>query len=357
MKAKVQTISTTGMEQVAKLVASLDGDIANMNSNAGQPLDSNAAGLKAQLLNSYGKLKDAYRLNIPQDSVCRFTIALTFGEGQTIQQRQAVDLACTSPDRTITSAPTSTLPCGIAEDPRSGPTAWCQCSNYPSTLPTLSNTDYPCAYTAYPSITPGPTLTCHVHENPRSTPDAWCECEGHTKTLPTVSPISENVCAYTAYPVPYIWTDPWGDVIECDTSSIVDVGISGVAVCVGESTTITTGTPHAVQPPTSTSFPTQNGCEPKMPVGVQQFYVYNAWAQAPCQAVGILELCSPPGLGTFIAPYNDWNCDWLDPNTPAGLGSWLYSPQWDPQPKAFSVTESRRVCDVERLDFTLQCDG
>ncbi|KAH8653610.1 hypothetical protein BX600DRAFT_526827, partial [Xylariales sp. PMI_506] len=139
----------------------------------------------------------------------------------------------------------------------------CSCSGTASLLPTLTdNPDDPCSYdvVATSTIITGPTPTCYVEEDPDEGIDAYCSCSGYTATFSTLS--GSSPCAYTSIPTitsaatttkaaaggSYTYTDPYGDVIACSSSSIIVIGGVSATECAGGSTTISTG-----DPPTSTS--------------------------------------------------------------------------------------------------------
>lgn len=106
-----------------------------------------------------------------------------------------------------TAAPTgqSSPTCVIAQDPDAGiSTAYCECSGYEGTLPTLAGTSSPCAYTALPTITSAATISATAG---------------------------------------YTYTDPYGDVIACSTSSVGAIGGVTYTACAGASKTLVTGTP------------------------------------------------------------------------------------------------------------------
>ncbi|ETS73393.1 hypothetical protein PFICI_14998 [Pestalotiopsis fici W106-1] len=124
--------------------------------------------------------------------------------------------ATTAPATTTAGGITTTAPigvssitpmptCVIAQDPDAGiSTAYCVCSDYDTTLPTLAGTSSPCAYTALPTITAATTAA--------------------------------NTAGYT-------YTDPYGDVIACSTSSVDAIGGITYTACAGGSKTLVTGTP------------------------------------------------------------------------------------------------------------------
>ncbi|KAH8673362.1 hypothetical protein BX600DRAFT_535950 [Xylariales sp. PMI_506] len=110
-------------------------------------------------------------------------------------------------DATRWGGATSTPVCNIEEDPDAGIGAYCICSGYPSTLSTIAGTS-PCHYTVLPTVT--------------------------TKAATT--------------PARYTYSDPYGDVYLCSSSSVELVGGFTATLCEGTISTIITGTPPTASP-------------------------------------------------------------------------------------------------------------
>ncbi|RDW91796.1 hypothetical protein BP5796_01190 [Coleophoma crateriformis] len=117
-----------------------------------------------------------------------------------------------------TSTTAATPSCNIEEDPDQGIANFCSCSGYAFTLRILSGT-VPCAYTALPTVTTS------------------------ASTTPTSA---------------YTFTDPYSDVIVCETSSLSVIAGISVTLCEGTRTTIVSGDPPVTTTSTSAT-PTSTG--------------------------------------------------------------------------------------------------
>lgn len=118
---------------------------------------------------------------------------------------------------TATTAPasTTTLPsCHIEEDPDAGIGAYCECSGYAGSLPTLTGLQSPCVYTALPAVT------------------------STTNTAPAGL---------------YTMTDPLRNVEVCPSSSLERIGTVDFTVCAG-TTTKTISTLTQAPTPTATTY-------------------------------------------------------------------------------------------------------
>lgn len=174
--------------------------------------------------NAFNSLVNHYNLRSESsDNVCRKPIDLSWNLIAGAQKRSdhVKRGSCslnTIPTGTITTPPPAPTPsCYSDADPDNNIGVFCYCSGYPGTLPALSGSS-PCGYTTLPPITTPPPTT-------------------------------------NTNPYPYTWTDPWGDIIACETSYSVDVGVPSVYVCAGSSTTIYTApTPTKPPPPPTYTF-------------------------------------------------------------------------------------------------------
>jgi len=129
--------------------------------------------------------------------------------------------------------------------------SYCDCgTSFASTMPLITSTDAPCAYTTLPHI-------CRYGASPQQGRE-YCNCEDYPHTLP-VLPTSDSPCAYTSFPDPwpYTYTDSPGNVIACETSSVHDSKTD----CSGDSYTVTPAPPKpTAKPRCITAHTFMNNC-------------------------------------------------------------------------------------------------
>ncbi|KAB5559997.1 hypothetical protein GE09DRAFT_74164 [Coniochaeta sp. 2T2.1] len=148
-----------------------------------------------------------------------------------------------SPTGVITTgAPTITGLCMLTSDilPSSSAHTYCDCGeSFGSTMPLIPSTTAPCAYTTLPHI-------CRHGASPRENRE-YRNCEDYPHTLPTLT-TPGNMCGYTSFPEPwpYTFTDGPGNVVACETSSVVSKTKTD---CAGARYTVTRAPPKPTEKP------------------------------------------------------------------------------------------------------------
>lgn len=243
---RVGAMMETSNNQISLLVNTIS---SNLDIAIVSAATANAMGEYTTLQTALQNLIDTYG-----QTPCPASLPLSWQLSNSAQKRQnACELSPsgTTTTGTITAAPTSTPLCYPAADPDSTISEYCYCNGYPFTLPILSNSNNVCGYATLPDPYPftwtdpyGDIIACQSSMTAVLAGYPVTACVGSSLTAYT----APDAPTYPPNPYPYTMTDPFGDIMACQSLNTADLAGYPVTACAGSSSTVYT----APDAPTST---------------------------------------------------------------------------------------------------------